>query len=147
MAKKKAKASKSKAEPQEAVKEADVREQITPRKLQELMRSARVAQKDIAEIAGGFGAEIKAAVEKHHLHRKAFAVVKAGDKMEPAKLAEFLDCLDYYLDVSGLRKRAESVQRMEMGEEPSGDEDGESNVHSFADARKTDEEAGEAASA
>jgi hypothetical protein len=89
-------------------------EMITPNKLLSLMKSARSAQKDIQEIAGGLGSEIKTAVENHHLHRKAFSVVKAGDKMEPEKLAEFLAHLDFYLEASGLRKRAASAPRLEV---------------------------------
>ena len=96
--------------------EADTQgyEMITPTKLHSLMKSARTAQKDIQEIAGGLGAEIKAAVENNHLHRKAFSVVKAGDKMEPEKLAEFLAHLNFYLEASGLRKRAASAPRLEV---------------------------------
>ena len=37
--------------------------------------------------------------------------------MEPEKLADFLDHLDYMLDISGLEKRAESVQWLPLAEE------------------------------
>jgi hypothetical protein len=96
--------------------EADTQgyQMITPTKLLSLMKSARTAQKDIQEIAGSLGSEIKTAVENNHLHRKAFAVVKAGDKMEPEKLAEFLAHLDFYLEASGLRMRAASAPRLEV---------------------------------
>lgn len=110
-------AKKKDTDKEETVTSKDVRQMITPVKLKSLIKSARTAQKDIQEIAGGLGAEIKAAVESNHLHRKAFSVCKTADKMEPEKLAEFLDNLDYYLDVSGLRKRAESAQRLAMGDD------------------------------
>jgi hypothetical protein len=109
--------------PTEPVRSSEVRQQIAPTKLRELMRSARTANKDMQEIAGTLGAEVKAAVEKHHLHRKAFSVCKTADRMEPEKLLEFLDSLDYYLDVSGLRKRAESAQRLALGAPATAGED------------------------
>jgi hypothetical protein len=39
-----------------------------------------------------------------------------ADRMEPEKLAEFFDALDYYRDASGLNERAASAPRMDMGD-------------------------------
>jgi hypothetical protein len=95
---------------------SEVSEQISERKLKQLIKDARTAYKDTRAIAGDFGQKIASAVEHDHLHRKAFSVAKTADRMEPEKLAEFLDALDYYLDASGLRERAASAPRMEMGD-------------------------------
>ncbi len=111
MAKKaKAKASKSKAAATDTP--TDDRKKTSAAKLRDLRTAGRAAQNDISEIAGGLGSTIKEAVEKNHLHRKAFAVIKAGDKMEPEKLAEYLYHLDYYLEASGLRARAATAPAM-----------------------------------
>lgn len=134
MAKKAKSKSKAKAAApkRESVKPSEVRLAISESKLKALLGSTRRAQAEITEISGGMGSEIKTAVEKHHLHRKAFRVVAQADRMEPDKLRDFLDCLDHYLDISGLRDRAASAPAMnfEQGDGEEGDEgEGEDNVH------------------
>jgi hypothetical protein len=104
---------------------SDVVEQISERKLKQLIKDARTAYKDTRAIAEDFGQKIAQAIEHDHLHRKAFAVIKTADRMEPEKLAEFFDALDYYRDASGLNERAASAPRMEMGND---------NVEQFPDA-------------
>jgi hypothetical protein len=116
MSKNRKKAKSGKAAPkQEPVKSSEVTQQISARKLCSLLATARSTYKDVREIAGAFGAEVKNAAEHEHLNKKAFSMVKTLDRMEPEKLADTLDSLDYYLDVSGLRKRASQVQRLPMG--------------------------------
>jgi hypothetical protein len=113
----------------EAAAPSEVRKSISAPKLKSLLASARKATQNLTEISGSLGEEIKTAVDKHHLHRKAFSVIRQADRMEPEKLADFLDCLDHYLDISGLRDRAAQVQRMQFGpgggasEPVGGDED------------------------
>lgn len=97
---------------------------ISERKLRQLLKDARTAYKDMQEISGGIGQKIAHSVEHEGLHRKAFSVCRAADRMEPEKLASFLEALDHYLDISGLRERAASAPRMDMGD----------NVHEFPDA-------------
>lgn len=101
----------------EAAKPSAVRKVITQARLRSLMSKARSAEKDMGEINGGLREEIAQAVEKHGLHKKVFSTIRALDKMEPEKLREWLDTFEHYLDISGLEKRAESVQPMEFGEE------------------------------
>ncbi len=96
----------------ETAKPSEVSEHISERKLKQLMKDARTAYRDTREIAGGLGQKIASAIEHDHLHRKAFNVCKSADRMEPEKLAEFLDALDLYLDMSGLRERAASAPRL-----------------------------------
>ncbi len=115
------KSKKAKAGKGTAAKPAKVRRQISASKLRSLMATARSTYKDVREIAGGFGAEVKNAAEHDHLNKKAFAILRGLDRLEPEKLADALDALDYYLDVGGLRKRASQVQRLPLGGE---DEEG-----------------------
>ena len=111
-----AKKPKDDGEQQEQVKSSDVRKSITARKLKELLGSSRKTAEDVAEITGTFASEVKQAQDKHHLHRKAFRTIAMLDKMEPEKLAEFLDYFDHYLDISGLAERAEkATKNMEFG--------------------------------
>ncbi len=122
-------------EPEQA-KSSEVRRAISAKKLKSLLSSCRSAQQNINEISGGLGEEIKAAIEKNHLHRKAFNVVKMADRMEPEKLSEFMDHLDHYFEISGLNARAEQVERLAMGDvtqngEGDPDEDDEGNVRPF----------------
>lgn len=98
-------------------------EGMTPaRKLNALLASARKAYKEQRSISGEHGAEIKEAAEHDHLHKKAFGYVKALDRMEPEKLADFFAHFDYYCEATGLRKRAGAVIRMPLDD---GKDDGE----------------------
>lgn len=110
------------------VKPSEVRQAISQKKLRTLLASTRSAKQDINEITSTLGNEVKQAIENNHLHRRAFGIVRGLDRLEPEQLAETLDCLDHYLDISGLRDRAASAPRMEMGE---AEEDGEDNVKQF----------------
>lgn len=94
---------------------------INQKKLRSLLASARSARADISEIAGGMGEAISKAVENDHLDRKAFNIVKSLDKMEPDRLADVLENLEHYLDISGLNERAASAPRLPIGEEGDGD--------------------------
>lgn len=91
------------------------REVTSGKKLKSLLASCRSTQNDITELAGTLGEQIKSAVENHHLHKKAFNVCKMADRMEPEKLAEFLEQLEHYLEATGLNERAASAPRMDMG--------------------------------
>lgn len=94
---------------------------MTPaKKLNDLLKDSRAAYKEQRGISGTIGAAIKEAVEHDHLHKKAFASVKAADRMEPEELADYFAHRDHYEDVSGLRRRAGSVMRMPLGEEKAG---------------------------
>ena len=105
-------AKKKDAETTEAVKASEVEQQITPKKLKALLKSSNEAFKNTREISGELGQQIAAAVEKDHLHRKAFAILKGFDRMTPEKLADVWETLNYYMDVSGLAERAKSALKM-----------------------------------
>jgi hypothetical protein len=128
-----AKKSKPTPEPQED------REVVTlPKKsvLTELLKAGRFAFKKGREIAGDFGAMVKDGVANEHVHRKALAACRAADRMEPAQLAEFFYHRDHYEKIFGLRERADSAPRFDLGGEPSesepeaeGDQEGAAAVH------------------
>lgn len=118
-----------------AVKPSDVKQVITQTKLVNLMKAKRGAAKDTGEINGRVGEMIASAVENQHLHRKAFGTIMQLDRMEPEKVADFLDNFHYYLDISGIQKRADSVMKMDLPRETKAEgEAGEpagSNVSKF----------------
>lgn len=99
-----------------AAKPSEVRKAISQKKLRSLMASARSTKKDVDEIVGGHRSELADAVEKHHLHKGVFAVIKRLDRMEPEKLAEWRDVFDHYWDISGLDDRASSAPAMQFEE-------------------------------
>jgi hypothetical protein len=86
-------------------------EHISENKLKSLLRDSRAAYRDTRSIAGTLGESIAQAVEHNHLHRKAFAAVRAEDRMEPDKLAEYYDTLELYRDMCGLTERAKSAPK------------------------------------
>jgi len=91
---------------------------IPAKKLAALMASGRKSYQETRSISGEFGAEVKEAAENDHLHKKAFAVTRSLDRMEPEKLTDFFAHFDYYCDSTGLRKRAGSVMRMPLNDGP-----------------------------
>ena len=120
-----------------AAKPSEVKKMISGAKLKNLMAAKRSAKKDTAEISGQVGQMIRDAQENNHLHRKAFGTICQLDAMEPEKIRDYLDHFNYYLDVSGINKRAEAAPRLPMGDEPGAgadddeDEAANSNVARF----------------
>lgn len=95
---------------------AGSKEVTSAKVLKALLASSRSAQNDISEIGSTYGTEVKRAVEKNHLHRKAYNVVRMLDRMEPDKLADFMENFEHYCEATGLNARAASAPRMDMGE-------------------------------
>lgn len=124
----KAKAKTAKAPPaREKVKPSEAIGVCPEGKLKSLLTSARSTTKDVASLTGSLREKIAYAVENNHLHTKAFGVVRTLDRMEPEKLADFLDHFEHYMEVSGLNERAKSAQRLQFGPggEEASDDDGE----------------------
>lgn len=90
---------------------------ISKTKLKSLLASARSTKADIDEIVGTHRAQIARAVEEDNLHKGAFAWIKRLDRLEPEKLAEWLDCFEHMLDISGIGDRAKQVQRLGLGDD------------------------------
>jgi hypothetical protein len=118
----------------EAAKSSEVMAVISAGRLKKLMGAHRAAVRDSAQIAQALGAEIREASKNNHLHTGAFKLACKLDKMEPEELRSFMDNFEYYYDVSGLKKRADSVVRMDL--EQGGDDEAEAggNVHGFPGA-------------
>jgi hypothetical protein len=137
----------SKTEKIDTTAVADNPKMISPNKLKKLLTHARKAHQDGRSIAGELGAAIKAASDNDNLHKKAFASIKASDRLEPEALADYFAHRDYYEEVTGLRKRAGSVMRMDFGNgdgaEAEEEEDPAGNVTQIGTAaRKVAEAAG-----
>lgn len=117
----------------EPVKSSEVQAVISSGKLKKLISSHRSSVRDAAQIAQSLGAEIKDAVKNNHLHARAFKAICSLDKMEPEELRLYMDNFEYYYDVSGLKKRADSVMRMPLEGGGDDDEEGEprTNVAKF----------------
>ena len=88
--------------------------QIGKSKLKTLLSTARSTYREQHRVGGELGQAIANAVENDHLHRKAFSFIRAADRMEPEELADYLDHIELYLDMSGLKERAESAPRLQI---------------------------------
>lgn len=110
----------------EAVKGSEVTGMITKSVLASLLALDKRTKKAQSELSGEIGQKVADAVERFGTNRKALATIRALNRMEPEKLADFLDHFDYMLDISGLEDRAAAVQRLPMGDTPAeaDDEDG-----------------------
>lgn len=110
--------------------------QVIPEKrLRALLKDARATKSNIAEISGAHGDAVKTAIDKHHLHRKAFSIAKQLDGMETERLNVCLAHLDYYLDAGGIRERAGQVQTLPYdGDEEVEETATEETAEDFAEA-------------
>lgn len=122
MAKARKGAGKSRARKPAAAKAADPKKivrQLTPEKdLNSLLRVCKNHEKNIGELVGSLREKIGYAVEKHHLHKRAFGMIRSLNRLEAPQLAAFFDHFDHYCDVSGLRERAESAPSLDLGDKP-----------------------------
>lgn len=87
-------------------------------KIRSLLTSSRSATENMNEIKDSLGGQISDAVENHGLQKKAFGWIKQLDRMSPEKISDVMTHFLYYFDVSGLRERAASAQRLPMGDDP-----------------------------
>jgi hypothetical protein len=95
----------------EQVTADETRKMIPGKKLKELLATMRKGKSAQTRIAGEVGSEIKTAIERYGCNRKVLRLLHQLDGMENEDIADFLDELKYYLDVSGIEKRAESAPR------------------------------------
>ena len=108
---------------------SQVLKSITQKKLKQLLASARSTKADVDEIVGTHREQIAEAVEKNNLHKGAFAMVKRLDRLEPGKLADWIDYLEHYLDISGLYDKAATAPRLPVGDGASEEAGEAENVH------------------
>lgn len=90
----------------------------SPATLKSLLKSGRALKENLDELTSAHSAEVREAVDKKHLHKKAFGVIKMLDRMTAEKLADFMEHFDHYFEASGLEERANSAQRLPMGDGP-----------------------------
>lgn len=115
--KKKADAKKTpKTEKPEAVKPSEVLTMVPAGPLNSLLALDKRTKKAQSELAGEIGQKVGEICERYGTNRKALAIIRTLNRMEPEKLADFLDHFDYLLGVSGLEKRAEQVQRLPLNQ-------------------------------
>lgn len=118
----------------ESVKGSEVTGMITKSVLNGILATDKRTKKAQSELAGEIGQKVADAVERFGTNRKALSVIRSLNRMEPEKLAEFLDHLDYMLDISGLEERAATVQRLPMGDDL-GDAEQQDEVEDEGDGR------------
>ena len=128
MAKRKQAATEPEKPETEDVKGSEVTKMITKSALASILALDRRTKAEQSELAGELGNKIAHAVETYGTNRKALGMIRQLNRMEPEKLADFLDHFDYMLDVSGLEKRAESVQRLPLADAKDGVEEPEAPV-------------------
>lgn len=91
--------------------------------LKGLLRAKKATQAEVDETLGSYRSKLAYAVEKQHLHKKAYATLVQMDRMEPEKLAEYFDTLQAYMDMAGITKRIESVGRLPLADSRDGEDD------------------------
>lgn len=85
---------------------------VPPATLKSLLKSARSTKESLNDISSAYGEEVRAAVDKKNLHKKAFGHIRQLDAMTPEKLADYMEHFDYMFEKSGLEERAASAQRL-----------------------------------
>ena len=151
MAKKKASSKKGGAsKPKRSVGKNRIGEGVTligERQLRSLLASDDNHKGKIDGVVGSLREEIKNAVDKQHLNKKAYAMLKTLHRMKDEALADLWPTLLVYMDMAGVMKRIESVERLPFDKSDEAETEGEvtGNVTPISDGRKTSEAAGEVA--
>lgn len=109
-----------------AKKDDGATEQVTDQKavlisastLKSLLRSDDGYKEKIDGLTGELRETIGNAVEKKHLDKAAYALLKKFHRIKSnEKLASLWDTLQAYMDLSGVMKRIESVAPLPLGDE------------------------------
>ncbi len=79
--------------------ENNVEKITSAKKLGELVKFSAATKKRMQSEAGTLGEKIADAVEKHHLHKGAFAVIARLHRMDELKRNDFIRSLDAYMDI------------------------------------------------
>jgi len=109
---------RKKAEPAEPTQQERVTK-LTPEKtLTDLIKTKKRTGSKVDELVAEYRSALSKAVEKKHLHKKAFAAAAKLHDMEDTALGEFFDHFDHYCDVLGIRDRAENAPRLDLGDQP-----------------------------
>ena len=149
MAKKARQSKKPAAKPplKRRVKADEVVTLINAKQLVTLLRSNDRHQEGIDGLTSALRTDIKTAVDKNHLDKEAYAIIRKFWKWTPEKLADKWPVILAYMDMSGLMKRIESIQPLPLGDgADKGEEEPESEDERTAGAEPALAE-GEAAGA
>jgi hypothetical protein len=102
--------------------------------LKSLLKSGRTMKENVDELTTAHATEVREAVDKKFLHKKAFGTIKQLDRLSPEKLADFMEHFDHYFEASGLEERANSAQRLPMGAGEQGEQEPpKDNVRNIAE--------------
>jgi hypothetical protein len=119
------KAAATAAAPKETVTAKDVTSMIPAAVLKSILAKDKTTKKTQSELAGELGQKIADAVDRFGTNRKALATIRMLNRMEPEKVADYLDHLEYMLDISGIEDKAVDArkERLPMGDTPGEVED------------------------
>lgn len=110
---------------------------VNKKVFQTLISRAQSINADLAESRGDMGAFIKDAEETHGIHRAAFKLAVKLDRMEQAKLADFLRGFDLYREYLKLDDRTQGDMLDGQAEEDEAEESEEQD--SEQDESETDQ--------
>lgn len=102
--------------------------------LNKLLSRDAAMKVEVDSIVGTMREQIANAVEKQHLHKRAFATLKSINRMSAEKAADYWDTLCAYVDMSCVGEKIKSVGHLPLGDRKDGAEidensggDGEAN--------------------
>jgi hypothetical protein len=96
--------------------------QISKTKLNKLFDVGKRTKRETREISGGFGAQVKDAVENENLDKVAFSIARRLDAMSDERLYATLPALKFYIEQRGLEERAMNAPPLPVEEPENEDE-------------------------
>ncbi|SRR5258706_13357735 len=90
----------------ETVKPSEVLKVPSAKEFTTLVRAVKNADADINDAQGAKSGLIRKAVEKQHLHKKAFSTFQTAARLSNKALSEYMAHLEHYFEVGGLNARA-----------------------------------------
>lgn len=113
------------AKADDKVKPSDTLVLISAQALKSLLKADDNLKGKIDELTGELREEIGNAVEKKHLHKKAYATLKAISRIKSnEELSNYWHTLLAYMDMAGVMARIDSVSELPLdGEEPEDEEE------------------------
>lgn len=106
---------------------------ISEQKLKSLLKEDRSAKSDVDEIVGGIREKIAYAKEHNHLNTEVYGTIKKLDRKESEKLAIWWDDFQHYMEISGLMKRIDSVQKLALDRPAEAEAEAEAETESEAE--------------
>lgn len=120
----KTKVAPPKREPKQATLKAipsgEVKKALPAGELRELMTAYKGMRKRSGALASGYASAVATAADRYNLGtegKMALALVQKLDMKETRQIGDFLDWLDYMLDVSGILERVEGEPKLPLDAE------------------------------